>query len=118
MVTAFESKRAAVLWFTGLSGSGKSTIAERVAEGLARRGVPVERLDGDTVRDLFPTGFTKPERDLHVRRMAYLASRLEHHGVTVVASRCGTWRGGAVSRLRRSAGSRRARSSGPLLRPW
>jgi adenylylsulfate kinase len=86
MVTAFESKRPAVLWFTGLSGSGKSTIAERVAEGLARRGVPVERLDGDTVRDLFPTGFTKPERDLHVRRMAYLASRLEHHGVTVVAS--------------------------------
>jgi adenylylsulfate kinase len=78
--------RAAVLWFTGLSGSGKSTIAVRVAEELARRRVPVERLDGDTVRDLFPTGFTKPERDLHIRRMAYLASRLEHHGVTVVAS--------------------------------
>src|SRR5262249_41352529 len=38
------------------------------------------------VRDLFPTGFTRPERDLHIRRMAFLASRLEHHGVTVVAS--------------------------------
>lgn len=86
MVSEPGPGRSAVLWFTGLSGSGKSTIGERVAEGLVQRGEPVEHLDGDTVRDLFPTGFTKPERDLHVRRMAYLASRLEQHGVTVVAS--------------------------------
>ncbi len=76
----------AVLWFTGLSGSGKSTIAERVYQELAARGVKVERLDGDAFRDLFPAGFTRAERDLHIRRVGYLASRLETHGVSVVAS--------------------------------
>ncbi|MGH7321999.1 MAG: adenylyl-sulfate kinase [Candidatus Rokuibacteriota bacterium] len=75
-----------MLWFTGLSGSGKSTIARRVYEALLARGLKVEHLDGDAVRDLFPTGFTKAERDVHIRRMGHLASRLEHHGVSVVAS--------------------------------
>jgi 3'(2'), 5'-bisphosphate nucleotidase len=76
-----------VLWFTGLSGSGKSTIARRVVEELARRGRAVEYLDGDAIRDLFPgTGFTRPDRDAHIRRVGWLASRLEAHGVTVVAS--------------------------------
>jgi adenylylsulfate kinase len=47
----------------------------------------VELLDGDAIRELFPaTGFTRPERDAHIRRVGYLASRLEAHGVTVVAS--------------------------------
>jgi adenylylsulfate kinase len=78
---------AAVLWFTGLSGSGKSTLARWVAAELGGRGVPVEMLDGDAIRDVFPsTGFSKPERDAHVKRVGYLASRLEAHGVTVVAS--------------------------------
>ncbi len=76
-----------VLWFTGLSGSGKSTIARRVVEALEARGEPVEYLDGDTIRDIFPgTGFTRPERDAHIRRVGWVASRLERHGVTVVAS--------------------------------
>ena len=76
-----------VLWFTGLSGAGKSTIADRVAEELRRRGHPVERLDGDTVRGMFPgTGFSREERDEHVRRIGFLASTLERHGVFVVAS--------------------------------
>ncbi|MCL4866374.1 MAG: adenylyl-sulfate kinase [Gemmatimonadales bacterium] len=79
--------RPGVVWFTGLSGSGKSTIADQVAAELGRRGLRVERLDGDTIRDLFPsTGFTRPERDAHVRRVGYLASKLEQHGVIVVAS--------------------------------
>jgi len=78
---------AAVVWFTGLSGSGKSSIAEWVAAELRRRGVRVETLDGDAIRRIFPdTGFSKIERDAHVRRAGYLASRLEFHGVTVVAS--------------------------------
>ncbi len=78
---------ASVIWFTGLSGSGKSTIADWVTEELRRQGMRVERLDGDTIRDIFPaTGFTKPERDAHVRRVGYLASRLERNGVFVVAS--------------------------------
>lgn len=77
----------AVVWFTGLSGSGKSTIADRVAGELTRLGCRVERLDGDTIRDIFPdTGFTRPERDAHLRRVGYFASRLEQHGVFVVAS--------------------------------
>lgn len=76
-----------VLWFTGLSGSGKSTIAERVVEELIRRGREVEYLDGDLIREIFPgTGFTRPERDAHIRRVGWMASRLEAHGVIVVAS--------------------------------
>ena len=78
---------SSVVWFTGLSGSGKSTVAEWVAAELRRRGRPVEVLDGDAMRRVFPnTGFSKQERDAHIRRVGYLASRLEHHGVTVVAS--------------------------------
>lgn len=77
----------AVLWFTGLSGSGKSTIAERVCAELERRGAEVEYLDGDALRNVFPgTGFTRAEREEHLRRTGYLASRLEAHGITVVAS--------------------------------
>jgi adenylylsulfate kinase len=77
----------AVVWFTGLPGSGKSTIARRLCAELGEAGVPVEYLDGDEIRSLFPgTGFTRPERDAHIRRVGFLASRLEKHGVTVVAA--------------------------------
>jgi adenylylsulfate kinase len=76
-----------VLWFTGLSGSGKSTIAVRVHEELVRHGVEVEYIDGDALREVFPnTGFTREEREEHLRRTGYMASRLAAHGVTVVAS--------------------------------
>jgi adenylylsulfate kinase len=77
----------AVIWFTGLSGSGKSTIADWVTGRLRERGLRVERLDGDSVRNIFPEiGFTRPEREAHVRRVGFLASKLEEHGVFVVAS--------------------------------
>jgi adenylylsulfate kinase len=76
-----------VLWFTGLSGSGKSTIATRVNRELERRGVAVEYIDGDALREVFPqTGFTRAEREEHLRRTGYMASRLAAHGITVVAS--------------------------------
>lgn len=79
--------RPAVLWFTGLSGSGKSTIAEAVARRLEVAGVPVEHLDGDEIRGVFPTtGFGRAERDTHVRHVGFLASKLEKHGVFVLAS--------------------------------
>jgi adenylylsulfate kinase len=82
-----HQEAAPVLWFTGLSGSGKSTIAVRVSRELARRGVPVEYIDGDALREVFPdTGFTRSEREAHLRRTGYMASRLAAHGVTVVAS--------------------------------
>lgn len=78
---------AAVLWFTGLSGSGKSTIASRVYAELLRRGLEAEYIDGDALRTVFPnTGFTREEREEHLRRTGYMASRLEAHGITVVAS--------------------------------
>ena len=79
--------KPSVIWLTGLSGSGKSTIAEGVCEALKKKGVKVEHLDGDLVRDVFPrTGFSKEERDRHIRRIGFLASLLEKNGVFVVAS--------------------------------
>jgi adenylylsulfate kinase len=58
-----------------------------VYDELRRRGVAVEYIDGDALRQVFPnTGFTRAERDEHLRRTGYMASRLEAHGVTVVAS--------------------------------
>jgi adenylylsulfate kinase len=78
---------APVLWFTGLSGSGKSTIATRVHQELVRRGAEVEYIDGDALREVFPqTGFTREEREEHLRRTGYMASRLAAHGIAVVAS--------------------------------
>jgi adenylylsulfate kinase len=82
-----SSAPAPVLWFTGLSGSGKSTIAVRVHEALVGRGTEVEYIDGDALREVFPnTGFTRAEREEHLRRTGYMASRLAAHGVTVIAS--------------------------------
>ncbi|MFH5831619.1 adenylyl-sulfate kinase [Halalkalibaculum sp. DA384] len=76
-----------VLWFTGLSGSGKSTISEKVYATLKDRGYKVEHLDGDAVREVFPTtGFSKEERDSHVKKVGFVASLLQKHGVFVVAS--------------------------------
>lgn len=76
-----------VIWLTGLSGSGKSTIATALVARLAAAGRPVESLDGDAVREAFPaTGFGREDREQHVRRVGFLASRLAAHGVDVVAA--------------------------------
>lgn len=76
-----------VLWFTGLSGSGKSTIADKVHAEILARGLRAERLDGDSIRNLFPaTGFTKADRDAHIKRVGFLASKLESNDVFVIAS--------------------------------
>ncbi len=88
-MTKTEGKRLkpAVLWFTGLSGSGKSTISERVYPILKEKGYRVEHLDGDAIRDIFPkTGFSKEDRISHIKRVGYLASRLQAHGVFVIGS--------------------------------
>ena len=78
---------AAVLWLTGLSGAGKSTIAEWVVDRLRARDYRVEHLDGDAIRALFPeVGFDRASRESNVRRVGHLASRLAHHGIVVVAS--------------------------------
>jgi adenylylsulfate kinase len=77
---------AKVVWLTGLSGSGKTTLAEAVAGRLAERGVSVEVLDGDVLRALMPTGFSRGEREAHARRVAFLASRFAHHGITTIVA--------------------------------
>jgi adenylylsulfate kinase len=76
------------LWFTGLSGSGKTTIAHLVGPELDRRGHIVEYLDGDTVRTHLSKGlgFSKEDRDAHIERVGWVASRLTRHGATVIAA--------------------------------
>jgi adenylylsulfate kinase len=79
--------RPVVVWFTGLSGAGKSTLARWLAEALRATGRPVEELDGDAIRARFPAiGFTRADRDAHVKRVGQLASAREAIGVSVVVS--------------------------------
>ena len=79
--------KPAVLWFTGLPAAGKTTLAMAVFKELERKGLKVEHLDGDNIRNIFPkTGFSKEERDRHIKRVGFLASKLEKNGVFVIAS--------------------------------
>jgi sulfate adenylyltransferase len=72
----------ACLWFTGLSGSGKSTTAQRVRQLLEERGRVVTTLDGDVVRMHLSSelGFDRRDRDVNVRRIGYVASEIVRHG--------------------------------------
>ncbi len=82
-----SKQRSFVLWFTGLPSSGKTTLANSIYRWLKRYGYKVERLDGDSIRKVFPqTGFDKKSRDEHIRRIGYIASILERNGITVIAS--------------------------------
>jgi adenylyl-sulfate kinase len=76
------------IWFTGLSGSGKTTIAHHLGPQLDRRGHVVEYLDGDTVRTHLSKGlgFSKEDRDAHVERLGWVASRITRHGGTVIVA--------------------------------
>jgi len=76
-----------VIWITGLSAAGKTTVGDALVNSLKEAGVNVEQLDGDRLRKLFPkTGFSKKDRDSHIHRVGYFAGLLERNGVTVVAS--------------------------------
>jgi adenylylsulfate kinase len=76
------------LWFTGLSGAGKTTIAEIVGPQLEARGHLVEYLDGDVVRTHLSKGlgFSKEDRDTNIERIGWVASRLTRHGAAVLVS--------------------------------
>ena len=76
------------LWFTGLSGSGKTTIAHLVGPELDARGAIVEYLDGDTVRTHLSKGlgFSKEDRDANIERIGWVASRLVRHGAAVICA--------------------------------
>jgi adenylylsulfate kinase len=80
--------RGAVIWFTGLSGSGKTTIAHIVEDKLLEAGVPVEILDGDVVRENLSKGlgFSKEDRDINIRRIAFVAHLLQRNGVFVITA--------------------------------
>jgi adenylyl-sulfate kinase len=77
-----------VLWFTGLSGSGKTTLARLIEKELRRRGMRIERLDGDVVRESLTAdlGFSKEDRDKNIQRVTFVAKLLSRNGVGVLAS--------------------------------
>src|SRR5207247_10857135 len=81
-------RNGCTVWFTGLSGAGKTTIAELVRPELERRGLLVEWLDGDEVREHLSKGlgFSKEGRDTNIDRIGWVASRLTRHGAAVIVS--------------------------------
>jgi adenylyl-sulfate kinase len=83
-----SSTTSFVLWFTGLSGAGKSTIATLVAPELERRGFVVDTLDGDVVRTHLSKGlgYSKEDRDTNIERIGWVASRLARAGAVVIVS--------------------------------
>ena len=76
------------LWLTGLSGAGKTTIALELEQQLRERGLYIERLDGDTVREGLTRdlGFSKEDRDKNIERVSFVAKLLSRNGVGVIAS--------------------------------
>ena len=82
------------LWFTGLSGAGKSTLAGAVARELLDRGIRVEVLDGDDVRQNLSKGlgFSREDRDINIRRIGYVAKLLTRNGVAVITAAISPYR--------------------------
>jgi adenylylsulfate kinase len=83
-----------VLWLTGLSGAGKSTVAAKLAPVLAERGHRVELLDGDEVRQNLcqGLGFSRADRDTNIARIGYVAGKLAKHGVAVLVAAISPYR--------------------------
>jgi adenylylsulfate kinase len=82
------------LWFTGLSGAGKTTISAIVEQQLRDRGSRVEVLDGDVVRENLSKGlgFSKEDRDTNIRRIAFVADLLSRNGVPVITAAISPYR--------------------------
>ena len=82
------AQKTFVLWFTGLSQAGKTTVANGVYEILKNRGLKLERLDGDIVRKSLSSdlGFSKEDRDENIRRVMYVAKFLSRNGTSVICS--------------------------------
>ena len=75
------------LWFTGLPLSGKTTIADRVYEELQKLDVPLERIDSKDIRNLIPNiGYTREDRNRHMKRIGYLVKTLQNNSVSTVCS--------------------------------
>lgn len=82
------NQRGATVWFTGLSGAGKTTISKAVAEKLRSQGCKLEILDGDIVRENLTKGlgFSKADRDENIRRIGFVSHLLTRNGVIVLVS--------------------------------
>src|SRR3954468_545453 len=82
------------LWFTGLSGSGKTTISRLLEGHLRERGSKLEILDGDIVRQNLSKGlgFSKEDRDTNIRRVAFVADLLSRNGVPVITAAISPYR--------------------------
>jgi adenylylsulfate kinase len=82
------------LWFTGLSGAGKTTITNTLVQELRKRGSRIEILDGDIVRENLSKGlgFSKEDRDTNIRRIAFVANLLSRNGVPVITAAISPYR--------------------------
>jgi adenylylsulfate kinase len=83
------------VWFTGLSGAGKTTISDAIEPVLRERGIAkLEKLDGDVVRTHLSKGlgFSKEDRDTNIRRIGWVAEVLTRNGVCVLASAISPYR--------------------------
>jgi len=75
------------LWFTGLPLSGKTTIADAVYKELIKLDIPIERLDSKDIRDVVPNiGFTRDDRNRHMKRIGHLIKTLQNNSISTVAS--------------------------------
>ena len=75
------------LWFTGLPLSGKTTIADKVYDELQKLHIPIERLDSKDIRDVVPDiGFTRENRNRHMKRVGHLIKTLQNNSISTVAS--------------------------------
>ena len=88
MENGAENQRGFTLWFTGLSGAGKTTVAEIVEKEIRDRGLRVEVLDGDIVRTNLSKGltFSRDDRNINVLRIGFVANLLTRNGVAVIVS--------------------------------
>jgi adenylyl-sulfate kinase len=87
-------ERGFTLWFTGLSGAGKTTLAEIVERTLRQRGRRVELLDGDVVRTHLSKGlgFSREDRDINILRIGFVCRLLARNGVIAIASAISPYR--------------------------
>ncbi len=88
------SDKGVTVWFTGLSGAGKSTIAEALEKVLKERGRKVEIMDGDVVRTNLSKGlgFSKEDRDINIRRIGFVCDLLARNGVIAIAAAISPYR--------------------------
>ncbi|MFA9400159.1 MAG: adenylyl-sulfate kinase [Acidobacteriota bacterium] len=89
-----SEEKGFTLWFTGLSGAGKTTISHLLAEELTARGSKLEILDGDIVRENLSKGlgFSKEDRDINIRRIAFVADLLSRNGTPVITAAISPYR--------------------------